>query len=467
MSLAADLLSPTQPPDTQRAAWSQTLGYVLVITIANVANLTSTAMSIVIQRDWIVAVAGDDRGNLADMNAAVRRIDQLTNILAPLAVGQIVTFGSPVLGCGFIAGWNLVSMCAEYLLLRKIYMETPALATKSSRKDEDQELKLLSRKVENSNMDENPGDVRPSGERTEEMEETSKTFICSTRFAEPLRTFRDGWVAYARQSVFWAGVGLAFLYMTVLGFDGITIAYAYTQGLSGSVLSVLMGASAISGIIGTVAFTGLRRRCGLVRTGLVSGLAQLGSLALCALSVFMSGSPLDLTVSPSGAAGTRDLEGASLTTVSPGGLPQGFLTTGIQDLRNSSNSTTSGPNAPFTSVSLLFAGIIAAKMGLWSFDLTVTQLLQENVVESERGVVHGVQSSMNGLLDLLHYILAMAAPAPDTFGLLVLTSVGFVVMGHMMYFRFAYTNLGRKLFSCSSSDERGAGGDRQRGDSSV
>ncbi|XP_073529385.1 ferroportin-like isoform X2 [Phyllobates terribilis] len=444
-----------------------TLCYILVITIANVANLASTATAITIQRDWIVVVAGDDRSKLADMNATMRRIDQLTNILAPLAVGQMVTFGSPVLGCGFIAGWNLVSMCAEYLLLWTVYQKTPALAAKSSGKEEDQELKLLNGKVENTNMDENPGDVRTLGEKTTEMEGTSKKFMCSSRVAEPFRTFRDGWVAYSRQSVFWVGVGLAFLYMTVLGFDGITIGYAYTQGLSGSVLSILMGSSAISGIIGTVAFTGLRRRCGLVRTGLVSGLAQLSSLVLCALSVFMPGSPLDLTVSPFGDAGTLDLEGEPLPTVSPGGLPQGFLTTSIQDLRNSSNSTTSGPDAPFTSISLLFAGIIAAKMGLWSFDLTATQLLQENVVESERGVINGVQSSMNCLLDLLHYVMVMAAPAPETFGLLVLISVGFVAMGHIMYFRFAYTNLGMKLFSCSSSDPRGAEGDRERGDSSV
>ena len=37
----------------------------MVITIANIANLASTAMSITIQRDWVVVVAGDDRSGLA------------------------------------------------------------------------------------------------------------------------------------------------------------------------------------------------------------------------------------------------------------------------------------------------------------------------------------------------------------------------------------------------------------------
>lgn len=77
------------------------------------------------------------------MNATVRRIDQLTNILAPMAVGQIMTFGSAVIGCGFISGWNLVSMCVEYFLLWKVYQKTPALAVKATLKVEEAELKQL------------------------------------------------------------------------------------------------------------------------------------------------------------------------------------------------------------------------------------------------------------------------------------------------------------------------------------
>lgn len=43
----------------------QTTCYILVITIANVANLASTATSITIQRDWVVVVAGQDSSKLA------------------------------------------------------------------------------------------------------------------------------------------------------------------------------------------------------------------------------------------------------------------------------------------------------------------------------------------------------------------------------------------------------------------
>lgn len=64
------------------------------------------------------------------MNATMRRIDQVTNILAPLAVGQVMTLASNVVGCGFILGWNLVSLIVEFFFLSRVYRIVPALSVK-------------------------------------------------------------------------------------------------------------------------------------------------------------------------------------------------------------------------------------------------------------------------------------------------------------------------------------------------
>uniref|UniRef100_A0A4W4HDD2 Solute carrier family 40 member n=1 Tax=Electrophorus electricus TaxID=8005 RepID=A0A4W4HDD2_ELEEL len=391
--------------------WLLTSCYILVITIANIANLASTAMSITIQRDWVVVVAGDDSSGLADMNATVRIIDQLTNILAPMLVGQIMAFGSHFVGCGFISGWNLFSMCLEYFLLWKVYRMTPALAIKAGQKEtDDQEMKQLNvqRELEN-------GEVPAEGsqlmnEAVIAKQDTEKNSSCCYQVTQPLHTLRSGWVAYYNQSIFLAGMALAFLYMTVLGFDCITTGYAYTQGLNGSVLSLLMGASAVSGIAGTVAFT----------WAMISQL--LGDSAALPEAPTMT----------------------SLATTAAQGM-----------LNISSMETEEVPHIEsYMSVSLLFAGVIAARIGLWSFDLTVTQLIQENVAEAERGVINGVQNSMNYLLDLLHFIMVILAPNPEAFGLLVILSVSFVAMGHMMYFRFAFKTLGSRLFLCCSPEQK-------------
>lgn len=60
----------------------------------------------------------------------MRRIDQVTNILAPLAVGQVMTLASNVVGCGFILGWNLVSLIVEFIFLSRVYRIVPALSVK-------------------------------------------------------------------------------------------------------------------------------------------------------------------------------------------------------------------------------------------------------------------------------------------------------------------------------------------------
>ncbi|KAF7709149.1 solute carrier family 40 member 1 [Silurus meridionalis] len=434
--------------------WLLTFCYIMVITIANIANLASTAMSITIQRDWVVVVAGDDRSSLADMNATVRIIDQLTNILAPMLVGQIMAFGSHFMGCGFISGWNLCSMCLEYFLLWKVYQKTPALAIKAGQKDfGNQEMKPLNvqKELENGEGQVEASQLMNEGSAVKSVTEEKQG--CCYQMTEPLRTFRNGWVAYYNQSIFFAGMSLAFLYMTVLGFDCITTGYAYTQGLNGSILSMLMGASAVSGICGTVAFTWVRKKCGLVRTGFLAGMAQLSCLLLCVASVFVPGSPLDLSVSPFKSMISHLLgDNAQLPeapTMSSG------ITTEAQDMLNFTMQAEEVPYVEsYLSVSLLFAGVIAARMGLWSFDLTVTQLIQENVAEAERGIINGVQNSMNYLLDLLHFIMVILAPNPEAFGLLVIISVSFVAMGHIMYFRFAFKSLGTRLFLCCSPEQK-------------
>ncbi|XP_019728326.1 solute carrier family 40 member 1-like [Hippocampus comes] len=223
-----------------------------------------------------------------------------------------------------------------------------------------------------------------------------------------------------------------------------------TGGSSGSFLSVLMGVSAITGLMGTVMFTRLRKTYGLINTGIISSCLHLGCLLLCVCSVFAPGSPMDLsllmpyfTSNSSSEVGGMANQRQKHTSASRGGSNQPLLPD--RSSIHWTNNTVLFDNVPsgsapesYTSIILLFMGVITARIGLWSFDLTVTQLLQENICESERGVVNGVQSSMNYLMDLLHFIMVISAPQPQHFGILVLISVLFITTGHTMYFLYAH-----------------------------
>ncbi|XP_051922300.1 solute carrier family 40 member 1 [Hippocampus zosterae] len=431
--------------------WLTVVCYTVVIVLADVANLASTALTIAIQRDWIIVITGYNRGHLAGMNATMRRIDQVTNILAPLAVGQVMTLASNVVGCGFILGWNLLSLIVEFFFLSRVYRIVPALSVKPPTAEVD----LANLEGMNRSGSQGEGQVvQPVAEGDSDarlrLKEMTYLPLCSRRFRWLVSTCKDGWRSYYQQPVFLAGMGLAFLYTTVLGFDCITTGYAYTQGISGSFLSVLMGVSAITGLMGTVMFTRLRKTYGLINTGIISSCLHLGCLLLCVCSVFAPGSPMDLsllmpyfTSNSSTEVGGMANQRQKHTSASRGGSNQPLLPD--RSSIHWTNNTVLFDNVPsgsapesYISIILLFMGVITARIGLWSFDLTVTQLLQENICESERGVVNGVQSSMNYLMDLLHFIMVISAPQPQHFGILVLISVLFITTGHTMYFLYAH-----------------------------
>ncbi|XP_056142670.1 solute carrier family 40 member 1 [Lampris incognitus] len=436
--------------------WLTVVCYTVVIVLADVANLASTALTIAIQRDWIVVITGYNRGHLAGMNATMRRIDQVTNILAPLAVGQVMTLASNVVGCGFILGWNLVSLIVEFIFLSRVYRIVPALSVKPPVVEADHAYLPRSGRRKSQGMDCMEQCALCTHPQTEDnysanlqLKEIANLPLCFRRFRWLLSTCKDGWRAYYRQPVFLAGMGLAFLYTTVLGFDCITTGYAYTQGISGSLLSLLMGISAITGLMGTVMFTKLRRAYGLVNTGIISSCIHLVCLLLCVCSVFAPGSPMDLSLlmpytesNSSTEIGGMANQRQKHTNALRGGSNQPLLPD--RSSIHWTNNTVLFDNVPsgtapesYISIILLFLGVITARIGLWSFDLTVTQLLQENICESERGVVNGVQSSMNYLMDLLHFIMVISAPQPQHFGILVIISVLFITTGHTMYFLYA------------------------------
>lgn len=88
-------------------------------------------------------------------------------------------------------------------------------------------------------------------------------------------------------------------------------------------------------------------------------------------------------------------------------------------------------NDATTSVGLLLAGVLASRTGLWVFDLSVTQLQQETVPKDVRGVVGGVQQSLNAVCSLLCFAVGLAFP--ENFDVFLLTACGSVGLAVVFY----------------------------------
>merc|ERR1712042_416654 len=352
--------------------------------------------NIIIQKDWIVVIAGNDTDILAKMNSILRTIELTTYMLAPAAAGQLFTF----FGFGYtgiiIAGWNIVSVCLEYFLLSLIYKKYPALANKR-------------RKV-----------PEVDGEDAEKSGDTNA-----------LREAYAGWKTYMSHPVMKAGVGLACLYMTVLGFDNITYGYCLMQGVPHAALGVLVGISALVGVAGSLAYPALRRRVGIERTGLIGMFLLISCSSLAVVSAFLPGSPMDLTY----------LVGGKSTNILK---QQANSTADVEVIEVSAAKSWTDPEfwLSYASVLVLLTGIILARFGLWVVDLTINQLLQEKVAEDVRGVVNGVQDSLNNTLDLLKCVLVIILPAQETFPLLIFASFISVNFGWLMYALYSRSERG-------------------------
>ncbi len=95
---------------------------VVVIVIGTVANVASQGTKIVVERDWIVVMAGrGDNDQLAAMNSVFRTIDLTCYVLAPSILGSLFDFIGPEFAALFIAAWNVCSVVIEYGLLLKLY----------------------------------------------------------------------------------------------------------------------------------------------------------------------------------------------------------------------------------------------------------------------------------------------------------------------------------------------------------
>ena len=435
------------------------------IFLGAIAQMASTATAIIIQKDWIIVVAGENKNMLAHLNSTTRRIDLFTKILAPVACGQIMTLVGLSGGAIFIMSWNVVSMFLEYYLLRVVYKQTPALSNKrqnvKAREDEElNELKIANdfpvsadstaqKLIKNENVDENC--VSKCDDK--DMRKVKQTTKANTFIHVVLRkmfgflvTLKNGWSLYIAQPIALPCIGFSFLYMTILGFGYITTAYAYSQCLSELSVGLMQAAAAITGIVATFMYPPMRRKYGIVNAGLFSAIFQLLTLIPCLVSIFVAGSPFFILESQNPNNGTvpSDMTTVAMTNFSPS---YAFIESSNQTSQSSAKTSQSNlfikclkevelPSS-FLSMVLLMTGIILARIGLWGFDLTITQIIQESVDESERGIFNGVQTSLNNLMDLLRYVFVLILPLPNQFGILVVLSSVFIVSGYVLYFIYA------------------------------
>lgn len=422
--------------------------FAIIVILTIFSNLCNLGRTLVMERDWIVEICGRKKDQIATMSATFRLIDLVTKALAPLVTGQVMTYASTVYGAIFIGSWNIGAFFIEYWLLGIVYRMNPKLHVKGSLKYEKEikhteEFAPLSKDVETVTKDKypSPGTNRTANSSLDKTAEANKSKTDASSFFGKLFfsfiALYRGWRHYKEYRVALAGLALAFLYFTVLGFDNITIGYAFSQGMTESILSIIVGLSACFGILASVAYPFLRKRFGLANTGLIALTCQIACLTLSVISLWLPGGtfgpPSDVHQSSANVTCVTNSTTFSNTTASNNG------TFCLEIIENEGISSMS------TSLIVLFIGILGARFGVWTADLTITQLFLEDVTETERGLVNGFQSSLNKLMDMLKFVMVIFISDPSKFGYPAIVSYCFICSAWILYAIYKKKSTGRIL----------------------
>ncbi|GMR34881.1 hypothetical protein PMAYCL1PPCAC_05076, partial [Pristionchus mayeri] len=231
---------------------------------------------------------------------------------------------------------------------------------------------------------------------------------------------------YYKQTVFPAALGMALLFMTVLGFDGLAIGYGESVGLPENILGFFRSFGSAAGVAGAIMYAVFERRFGVLRTGMIGMITQEVCLILAVVSIWLPGSPWN----PS----------SYFDTLTWSSWWQSF----IDSFAPSPDAPTASPPPPATidwstwttsdgtSVASIFAfltGIATARFGLWMADLAITHIMQMATPESQRNTVFGVHNAICQAFSVMKDLLVIVLPSPATFGICILISFGFVCSG--------------------------------------
>lgn len=166
------------------------------------------------------------------------------------------------------------------------------------------------------------------------------------------------------------GISFSLMYLSVLGFDSITVGFVKSKGVSETIIGLVSVLGALTGIIGTLVFQWMVKHFNLNHIATMGYISDLAPLSLCLIMVFTF---------------------------------------------HGNNSSPSDP-----SMILFLTGITLSRVGLWITDLANNQLIQTTTPNPV--LIGGIQNSLNTSAELTKFILTAILSKLSQFYILVLVS---------------------------------------------
>ena len=368
--------------------------FVKLIALGCLGELFNNASTLAIEKDWVVVLSQVGGVDLTSINTNMRRIDLSCKALAPAGFTIVYSlFSEPreriFYGSAMLVLWNVLSFPLEYVfnylafascheLSHKVHSHADGTTHSHCRGDKPHAH--FARQTATGEVSILADLIEPA---TVSLYQAPPDSVLVGYMAhaggQAAQSLRTSWKVYRQQTMFWASVAYTALWMTVLDNGALMTSYLQWRGVPVYYLGIGRGTGACFGLVGTVAFAWLKRAAGSVEgTGLAG--VWLFFLLLCPIGIAFAL--------------------ASHTAV-----------------------------ADYTLLWL----VSVSRIGLWTFDLAITEISQETVPEESRGVVGSVQVASYQAFFVMIQVITMLNADPRNFGWLVFFSCGVVGAAALLY----------------------------------
>lgn len=213
--------------------------FATIVALAGIEKLAFVANTVAVERDWIIVVSDSLGVERQELNSAMRRIDLICKLIAPLGIGLLDGYSTKI-AIWVVFSQNAISVLIEYFAIAQVYAAVPEL-----------------------------GRGKELGNTTETPRSPGGTPIAPSRTT--LSTIKNNirpWKDYFQNPAFLASFSLSLLYLTVLSFASQMTTYLLTLGFTSTHVSLMRLVAVILELSATCAAPLLMNKIGAVRSGL-------------------------------------------------------------------------------------------------------------------------------------------------------------------------------------------------------
>ena len=205
--------------------------FALILLFGILENLSANGNMLSMERDWVVAAASPDGKpyDLTHLNSAIRRIDLICKLIAPILISVIVSATHVKVGVLVVGGMSTLSWAVELWCARRVWSLNP---------------RLREPKVVNEQSDENNDGALPPGKASRRS--------CWTGTSQGFRRYSRDFKNYFLSMVWIPSLSLAFLHISALTYSATFITYLLSVGFSLDLITIARVAGSVVEISSTV-----------------------------------------------------------------------------------------------------------------------------------------------------------------------------------------------------------------------